>query len=381
MSQPKVTVLYADGNILQNAGELDGIAALMGTGTSVGLLGVPKIVNSLADAEEQGFTVGAEPDMHRHLQEFYGELGADKELHIMIVPDTMTLAQMLDNTNASGAKKLTINAPGKLRMLAVYRKPAGGYNGGANFMDSDVAAAITTSKVFGEARLAELSPLRMFIEGRVQNPVAANTLTPNTSTNPWAAVVLGGSLNDGSASVGLALGRAVKYAAQIKMGKVANGPLVINQVYIGTALLKDVANLNTLHGNGFMTFSTHPHKAGFFFGFDNMCTTGDYTFLARGRVVDKAAVIAAALYVEQIEDEVETELGTGNIATHVVSDLQNQIEQVINVNMAGQISGVKAVIDPLQDVVGTNKLKVKLRVQPLGYKGEIELEIGLYVAA
>ncbi len=377
MSLPKVTVLYATGNLLANMGDLDGVCAIMGTGEAGALIGVPKIVYSLADAEEQGFTLAAQPDMHRHLTEFYNEVGADKELHIMVVADTMTLAQMLTNTNADGAKKLTINAPGKLRMLAVYRTPPALYDGGEDFMDEDVAAAITASKVFAEARLAELSPMRILIEGRVQNPAAANTLTPKNSTNPWAGVVLGGSLDDGSASVGLALGRAAKYGAHIKIGKVANGPLVIDQVYIGDELLKDVAGIATLHDAGFISFMTHPQKAGFFFGIDRMCSVDDFYLLARGRVVDKAAVIAAAVYAEQIEGEVDLEPGTGKIATYVVSDLQNQIEQQINVAMADQISSVKAIIDPDQDVVTTSTLNVKLKIQPLGYKSFIEVTIGL----
>jgi hypothetical protein len=148
-------------------------------------------------------------------------------------------------------------------------------------------------------------------------------------------------------------------------------------VYIGDKELKDVANLTTLHDAGFISFMTHPQKAGFFFGIDRMCDNGDFYLLARGRVVDKAAIIAAAVYVEQIEDEVETEPGTGNIATHVVSDLENQIEQQINVAMAGQISDIDAIIEPTQDVINTSKLEVKLRVQPLGYKSFIEVTIGL----
>lgn len=377
MSLPKVTVLYADGQLLANAGDIDGVVALMGTGSSVGLLGVPKIVYSLSDAETQGFTEADEPDMHRHLKEFYGELGADKELHIMIVPDTMTLEDMVDNTNPNGAKKLTIAAPGKLRMLAIFRNPGGAYDGGEDMIDEDVEAAITTAKVFAEARLAELSPLRILIEGRVENASAANTLTPKNSTNPWAGVVLGGTLNDGSASVGLALGRAAKYGAHIKLGKVANGPLSVNEIYIGTTLLKNVAGLAALHDAGFISFMTHPQKAGFFFGIDRMCDTGDYYLLARGRVVDKATVIAAALYANQIEDEVDTEPGSGKIATHVIADLEAQLEQAINTNMADQISEVEAIIDPDQDIINTSTLEVKLKIQPLGYKSFIEVTIGL----
>jgi len=378
MSLPKVTVLYATGNLLQDVAAIDGIAALIGTGVSGGLLGVPKVVYNLDDAIAQGFTEGAEPNMYRHLKEFYGELAGNQELYIMIVPDTMTLAQMMDNTNASGAKKLTDFAQGKVRLLGCYRKPVGGYNGGANFIDSDVTTAITNSKVFGQARLAENAPMRILIEGRVQNFAAANTLTPKTSTNGFAGVVLGGSLNDGSASVGLALGRAVAYGAQEKLGKVANGPLTIAQVYIGDKLLKDVANLATLHGDGFISFMTHPQKAGFFFGIDRMCAVDDYSLLVRGRLVDKAAVVAIATYVEELEDEVDTE-ANGNIASHVVSYMEEKIKQQINVAMGSQIStdGVIVIINANQNIINTSTFAIKLRIRPKGYKSFINIEVGL----
>lgn len=373
---PKVTLLYANGNLLQDVGEIDGIAALMGTGVTPGLLGVPKTVFTLDDAVAQGFTALAEPDMYRHLQEFYAEVGGSKELHIMITAAATTLASMLDNTNATGAKKLIADAGGKVRLLGVFRHPGVGYNGGVNFIDSDVSAAIINSLVFSQARLGELVPLRVLIEGRVQNPVAANTLSPKDSLNGFAGVVLGGSVNDGSASVGLALGRAVKYGAQVKLGKVANGPLSINQVYIGTSLLKDVANLDALHGAGFISFMNQPQKAGFFFGIDRMASVDDYRLLVYGRIIDKAAIIAAAVYVEQIEDEVDTD-ADGNIASYVISDLEKQIEQQINVSMASQISGVQALIAAAQNIINTGKLTVKLRIRPKGYKSFIDVELGL----
>jgi hypothetical protein len=377
-NQPKVTLIYANGNLLSDAGVIDGIAAICGTGVSVGLLGIPKVVFSLDDAVAQGFTELAEPTMYRHLKEFYSSLSGNQELHVMIVPDTMTLTQMLDNTNASGAKKLINNAQGKVRLLGVFRKPVGGYNGGAAFIDSDVPTAVTNAKVFAEARLAELQPLRIMVEGRVQNPAAANTFTPKTSTNGFAGVVLGGSLNDGSASVGLMLGRAVRYGAQVKIGAVENGPLPVNEVYIGTSLLKDVANLDTLHGDGFITFTKHPRKAGFFYGIDRMCSIDDYRLLAYGRLVDKAAVIAATVYIEQLEGEVDTE-PNGNVASYVVTFLEEQIKQQINVAMASQIStnGVSVVINPAQNIINTGRLIVKIRIRPKGYKSFIDVELGL----
>lgn len=380
MSLPKVSILYSNGNLLKDVDAVDGIAALCGTGYTAGLLGVPKTVYSLQDAEGQGFTDAAEPDMYRHLKEFYGEIGGNQELHIMVVPDTMTMAQMLDNTNAAGAKKLIADAQGKVRLLGVFHQPATGYNGGTAFIDSQVATAITNAKAFAEARLTELVPLRILIEGRVQNPAANNTLVPKNSSNGYAGVVLGGSLNDGSASVGLALGRAVKFGAHIKLGKVANGSLSISTAYIGNREIKDVTNLATLHGDGFISFMQHPQKAGFYFGIDRMSSTDDYRLLAYGRVVDKAAVIAAAVYIEDLEGEVAVD-ADGKINHSVVSHLEAKITQQINVAMSDQISGLEVYINPLQNVINTGKLTVRLRVRPFGYTSFIDIDLGLVAPA
>lgn len=378
MSLPKVTILYSNGNLLQDIAALDGVAALIGTGTTPALLGVPKTVYNLDDAVEQGFTQAAEPAMYRHLKEFYGEVGGNQELHIMVVADTVTMAQMLDTTNVNGARKLLADAQGKCRLLGVFRKPGTGYSGGAAFIDSDVAAALTNAKVFGEARLAELAPVRTLIEGRVQNPAAANTLTPRTSSNGFAGVVLGGTLIDGSASIGLALGRAVKYPAEIKIGKVANGALSIQSCYVGDKELKNVLNLETLHDAGFISFTTHPQKAGYYFGIDRMASTDDYRLLAFGRIVDKAAIIAAATYVEELEGEAEVD-SAGRIATLELAHLETVITQQINAAMGGQISsnGVLVYINPNQNLIESNTLKITLRIRPKGYKSFITVDLGL----
>jgi hypothetical protein len=376
MSFPKVTLLYSNGNLLQDVAALDGISALMGTGSTVGLLGVPKTVYNLDDAVTKGFTEEAEPAMYRHLKEFYGEVAGNQALHIMIVPEAMTMAQMLDNTNAAGAKKLLTNAKGYCRLLGVFRAPGNEYDGGEDFIDADVTAALNNSKVFAQARLAELAPIRVLIEGRVQNPDADNTLTPTTLSNGFAGAVLGGSLSDGSASVGLALGRAVKYGAQIKIGKVSNGPLSINTCYVGDKELIDVVNLEALHGAGFISFMLHPRKAGFYFGIDRMASTDDYRLLAYGRIVDKAAVVAVATYVEEIEGEVDTD-DNGNMASYAITYLEQRVIQQIGVSMGSQISGVSVTIDPAQNIINTSRTKIKLRVRPKGYNSFIDIELGL----
>jgi len=377
---PKVTIIFANGNLLQDIDVLDSIAGIIGTGSTVSLLGVAKTVFNLDDAVSQGFTEQAEPAMYRHLKEFYGELGGNQELHIMLVPATMTMSQMLDNTNSNGAAKLIRAADGRVRLLGVYRNPGAGYDGGEDFLDSDVGAALLTSKTFGQARIADYTFLRMLIEGRVVNPDANNTLTPTDSANGFSGVVLGGTLNDGSASVGLALGRAVKYGAEIKIGKVANGPLsVAGPIYIGSKELKNVLNLDTLHGAGFISFMQHPQKAGYYFGIDRMASTDDYRRLAFGRIIDKSALIAVATYVEELEGEVDID-ENGNIDSAALAHLETKITQNIYAGMGSQISkdGVTVYINPAQNLINNDgDLTMKLRVRPKGYTSFFTIDIGL----
>lgn len=374
MSLPKVIITYSNKNLLAAIDAIDGITGIIGTVATVGLQGVPKQVFSLADAEDKGFTVAAEPSFHRHLKEFYDEVGGEQELWVMGTPAAMMMSDMLDNTELNGALKLVKAANGAIRTLGVFRT---GAKTGAVFIDTDVSDAVLAAKTFCETRLAELIPLRVLIEGRVNDETNTTVYEPKTAAVGFAGVVLGGSANDGSASIGTALGRKAKYGAHIKLGKVANGPLALSTAYIGTKPISDIAGLATLHGKGYISFMQHPNKAGYYFGIDRMASTDDFRLLAYGAVIDKAAIIAAAVYVEELESEVDVDPVTGYINEIDIEHLKGVITQQINKNMADQISAVSVFIDPKQDIINTGKLKVKVKVTPKGYTSEIEVELGL----
>jgi hypothetical protein len=373
---PKVIIGYSNNNLLAAIAAIDGKAGMIGTVATVGLQGVPKLVTSLADAESKGFTLIAEPTFHRQLKEFYTEVGGEQDLWIMGVADTMAMKDMLDVANASGAIKLINAAKGEIRLLATFRKPPVGYAPGADFFDTDVDDAVVISKSFGEALVTALTPARFLIEGRVVHDDSVVVYAPNSSDNGFAGVVVGGSLNDGSASVGLALGRAVKFPAHIKIGKVANGPLSITAAYIGTKTVEDFPGLETFHNKGLISLLQHPNKAGYFFGVDNMASTNDFRLLAYGRVIDKAAIITASVYVEELESEVDVD-ENGQINELDIEHLKGRLEQSIKTNMDGQISNAEVIINPKQDIITTGKLQVKVKVTPKGYTSQIEVNLGL----
>lgn len=380
MSLPRVTILFSNGNLLQDIAAIDGICGLVCTVSTPALIGKAQAVYSLADAESKGYTAAAEAAMHRHLKEFYAEVAGNQKLWVMGTVNTETMADVLDHTDLTGAVKLISAAAGEIRLLGVAKKPAAGYAAGSGFFDTDVSAAVTAAKTFVEAQHSKLNFLRVLIEGRVASESSATVFQPKTADVDYAGVVLGGSQNDGSASVGTALGRAAKYGAHIKLGKVANGPVALSQVYIGTKPIAEVAALESLHSAGCISFMQHPQKAGFYFGIDRMANTKDYRLLAYGRVVGKAALIAAATYVEELESEVDVD-EDGRISELDIKHLEGRLEQQINAAMGDQISGVEVYIDPAQDIINTSLLKAKMRIRPKGYTSFIDVDLGLKAPA
>ena len=323
-----------------------------------------------------GVTEVVNSHLYRQVKEYYDEVGGRQELWIMTVADTVTMTQMLDKNTADHAPLLLSQANGRIRLLAVARKPNVGYNGGTDFIDNDVPTAVSAAKTLAEDQNDKLKFLRVLIEGCVANANSTNYYQPTTAENGFAGVVLGGDLADGSASLGSLLGRACRYGAHIKVGKVANGALKITNGYIGNKAIAQVSNLAYLHGLGYISLVTHPGKAGLYWGIDRMASTDDYRLLAYGRVVDKAATICAAVYVDMLESEIEMD-GDGRITAQEVAYLRAIVSQQIKALMGDQISGFEVLVPEDQNLITTGKLTVQLRVQPLGYASFIEVTIGL----
>jgi len=381
MSFPKVTVGYSNGNLLLDIAALDGIAGLVISVVTVALIGVPKQIYNLPDAEAQGFTLAAEPFVHRHLSEFYAEVGGNQLLWIMGTAQTMTMAGALDTTDITGAVKLVSAADGAIRMLGICRQANTGYNAGVNFLDTDVDNAIIAANIFCKAQLTALRPLRVLIEGIVANENSIVINAPKLAGVGFAGVVLGSTLPDGQASLCVALGRAVKYGVEIKLGKVANGPTSITTAFVGTKAIKDRLDLEALHDLGFISFMKHSQKAGIYFGIDRMASIDDYRLLAYGRIVDKAAVIAAATYLQEIENDVDLDPVTGYLDEISIKHLEGIIRQQITVGMGDQISGLIVVINPSQDIETTSAININLSVIPKGYTSYINVIIGLAAPA
>ena len=376
MPFPGVNVNVGNGNLLRQIAVLDAVPALMVTVNTAALVAAPLEVYSLADAESKCFTEAAEPFAHKLLEEYYNELGGKQRLFLFGMDASMTMAEALTASEANGVSKLLRLGLGDINLVAIARKPAQNYNPGTAFLDADVAAAVTASKSVAEAMQVANKPLRLFIEGRVADASKTNAYKPNEATNGFAGVVLGGTANDGSAAVSLALARACKYGAHIKLGSGENGALSASQIYIGTDKLEDRVDMETLHDAGFITFMHRPGSAGYFFGVDNMCSKDDFHILVHGRVIDKVQRIAVEAYQPYVENGIRMEQD-GSINATEAADIEAALKAAILAAMSEQISQVEVNVPLDQDVINTSSLSVEVKVMPLGYLSWITVNLGL----
>lgn len=373
---PSVSITISKNNLLRNIPAIDGIAAFIGTGTTAGNLDKIFKINSLEDAIDQGITLADEPTAYKVLREFYQELGGNQETILMLVANTETMTSMLLHTDPDMAEKVVAAGEGRISHLGVFRNPPVGYDPGEEYFDADVAAAVTAGKAFVEAQNAKLRYLRVLIEGRIADETDTTIYAPNTASAGSVGVVLGDTQSGKGAAIGLVLGRRMKYAAHIKLGKVANGPLTATAIYIGTKPLSNVNNLDTLHGKGVISFVTYPGKAGFYFGIDNMATNDDFGILVHGSVIDAAAKVAASVYIDELESEVDAE-SDGTIKELNAKYLEDRMRQQALVTLGERISDIDVLVDRTVNIVQTSKTKIKIRVLPKGYNTWIEVDLGL----
>lgn len=373
---PKVSVAFSNGNLLQNIPAIDGYAALMGTGLTPANINKVFTVNSLLDAETQGITAVLEPVAHKHIAEFYTELAGNQKLYVLLTDEAVTMAQMLDANSISFANKIMMASNGDASIIGVFRTPPVAYAAGADFFDTDVQAALVAAKPLVKALNDKLMFTRILIAGRVAVETSTVIFAPKTLENDFAGVVLGDTVVGKNACVGVALGRKQAYACNIKVGKVANGALNVNSIFIGTKPLATVTNLDDLHGKGVISFLTYPNKAGFFFGIDNMANTRDYRLLVYGCTIDACAKVAASVYIDELEAEVDTN-ADGTILEIDAVHLEDRIKQQVAVTIGDRISGFDALVDRTINIINTGKTAIKLRARPKGYNTFIDIDLGL----
>jgi hypothetical protein len=373
----------------------DGVAGLVITGVTEGggyTLGTVVLVTGMTSVTAAGITVANNPYAIRHLQDFYNEAGDGAQLYLMMVSTTMTVAVMALNSNANGVVKLLNFAAGAVKVVGLLSDDkaivaASGTVTVTNGLNADVYTAAASLKTTINGYVAAKQPLRGLIGGTSYNGVPANLVNETTGTsNNRVGIVIGDTqiydATNGSAAMGLLLGRIASIPVQRKISRVRDGSLSNIAAYLGSvALLCTNADIATISGKGFITFTAYAQKSGFFWQGDQMltATTDDYCLLAHGRIIDKVSSIAYQTFLNEVDDEIPINAdGSGTMVATFSTWLQQQIIDQINNSMTKgkEISAVACRIDPAQNVISNSQVNVVLSITPVGYATAIVISLG-----
>lgn len=368
----------------------DGVAGLILTGIAVaGKINLlePKQIFTTEDAKALGldaqYDTANSLQVWRHISEFYAQAGEGSELWIVLVAETTTMADMAD-VSGNVAPALLDAADGRIRLLGITRVPDGTYTATYTAgLDDDVITAMGNAHALAQAYADLYAPVRVVVEGRDYQGVLGDLDDLHQQTNNRVQGIIGNTLADTSAAVGFLLGKYAGIAVQRNPGRVKDGDLNIQQAYLSDGNpIGDISagEQDALHDKGWVFMRKYQGKAGFYFTDDPtaVALSDDYSSFARGRVIDKALVIAYTTYVEELLDDIEINPDTGQMPAAVVKSYQAAIENAININMTanGEISGVQCTIDPTQNVLATDKVAVTLLITPRGYSKHIEVDLG-----
>lgn len=383
MALPKVKFLIKSGNLGALLAIADGVAGYVLTGVSAGDItaGTPFKVSSLQGAVDLGLVVATNPLAYKTIKEHYDECPTGTDCYIMIVTDAMTVNMMADKTNVNGARKLLDFAEGNIRILGLLD-----YNDTPT-ITAGIDANVYTAKTNAQALAVEYAgeekqaPFWCIIGATNFSGTAANLTDQNNSTDDYVSLFLGDSeVANTGASIGLFIGRECLNPVQRSAARVRSGAITMTTAYIGAVAVTNDNTLGTaIHDKGFVTFRKFVRKNGYFFTSDFTCTasTSDFKRGARRRIMNKIQVIAYAVAVEEIEEEVPTDPATGLIDASYAKYLEQQMERQVNPIMTGtgEISGFTAIVDLNQNVVSTSLTKFKLLPVPVGYNGNLEGEL------
>ena len=192
------------------------------------------------------------------------------------------------------------------------------------------------------------------------------------------------------AAVGLLARRIAACAVHRHIGRVKDGPLAVEKIYIDD---EDpaMANVETLYNKGYLTFRTYVGKSGYYFIDDNLATgfSDDYRSIARRRTIDKAYRIIYRTMLDEVNGEVPV-TNEGYITPSYAKALECEVIAAVANDMTanGELGtdptdpsdkGVKCYINPEQNILATSRINVSAKVKPYGYAKYIDVELGFLV--
>ena len=386
MPLPNVSISVSNGQLGRVVGTDDGVAGLIMSGTATGALALntPAQLFSVEQLPSLGITEANNPLAYKDISAFYQQAGEGAELWIMLVSTATLVADMCDPAGEI-APKLLDAVSGRIRLLGFNRIPPGSYNPTVTVgIDPDIVEATEILYNLCTAYAGAYKPLRALLPGLLFTPAQIlNLLNLKLSAFNRVAIILGADTTDGSAAMGLSLGRLAKIPVQRSIARVKDGAVGIPAAYFtdGSPVVDEEANWDYIHDRGYIFFRKIYGKSGFYFTDDPTATadSDDFSSIARGRVIDKATTIAYTTFVEELNEEIPVDPATGKVSAALIAAWQANVEHALGINMTakGEIVKGECYINPDQNILVADQISIRIRITPVGYAKAIDITLGL----
>lgn len=362
MSLPGVNVSFQNGQLgkVDDPGAgIPGMIVLMASAPTDHAFGVAKSYSSYDDLPEELQALD-------EVSIFFDE-APYYTIWIMPVSSTYTVADILDYTSENKYAYNLAKADDDIRFIGIV---------GAQVATADIATAGLNAKTCRAALKSDYRYVRFFMS------VAYDSDLPDLGEADYEGV--GFICSATTREVGTFLGRRAIIRVQRNVGRVKDGALSVSsaQLVDGTDITDDMDKVSEVYDKRYISLRTYVGKSGYYFTNDVLAvpSTDDYATDGLRAVIDKAAILAYETYVDEINDDVETD-DDGTISTAAAKEIQGLIETAIDDSMTSndEISSCSAYVDETQDIVSNGKLTVVVGITPRGYLNEITVELGFDV--
>lgn len=372
--------------------------------------GTHYVIRNLNEAAALGIDVAYDAAnkvrLFHHVSEFFRIAGEGVALHLMIVEQSKTMVQLLEDDNF--AKKLINEADGTIRKLAVSLSPASDYTEtNVDGINSDVRAAIAKAQTFAEWCYGNFRPLNIFLEGRAYSGTAASALDlkkiPDTPA-PKVSVVIGQDYNYAAtqdavgqkyAAIGNILGCSVKGRVNQNLGEnetmnitdAGKDAFILGGLSSHTPIKDVESDWSILEGKGYLFPIREIGLSGLRWNNDYTCVEqivdadgniNEHT-VAYGATIDKAARLIRTALLPKVKTVQPVDPNTGLLPIGVVKYFEGLGNTVFeNMVAANEISEGKTTVNAASNLLtGEKALEIAFELVPYGTINKIKGVINL----
>lgn len=322
--------------------------------------------------------------LYEHIKEYF-RINPSGELWLLVVAQSVTYANMLDKTNANGAKKIINEAEGKIRLLAAA------YNPSTPVSDfSDTLVAISKAQELAVDEFNNHRPIEVLLEGKGFS--LSNQTNLRNLNAPNVSVMVGQNLAIANAhpnynnysAIGTLLGAISKAAVNECIAWIEKFNMLGDNLSV-PAIAKTkyseivASDINSTHDNGYIFFRTYTGKAGIYFNDSFTCTslTDDYAYIENNRTIHKAVRNIRSVLLPRLAMPVNINPNDGTISPEIIKQFENDGKRALEQMMSeGEISSMDVFVDPFQNILATSELKVQFSLIPTGTARKINVTIG-----